>query len=553
MGQTNPALAACGLPVSGQIVSSVTYTLTADCTQTGQLSVSGNSTVTINGAGFSIFASQEMQTNNVPYMFVLTVGSTLNLNNVTIDGAYRQIPALIGTNGGGFSATNVTFRRSYGTNLNVDGAATLSKVLFEYNFSTQYFAGGNAGALNVSSFGGAVSITDAVFRNNEDGGGAIVVSTAGDGSVTTNGCLTFSGNVPYNVFGSWTDNSSGSCSGKIGNDADAVIAPPALLPCGLPGAGNLDSSASYVLRADCDLSGTASTLWWITEGVNISIQGNGYRLSAGSDNAWRWIKQAAKGTLTLRNVIVDHVKTFSFGTLSVDQSTFRDTSDRVFYHDGTATFRNSLFEEITTTRPANNASVLLLRSTYHSSQATFTNAVFRNNTSSGAPVLNATGTSTITLNGCITFENNSPPNYSGDVTDNSSGACGPDIIIGPTGPVPDNPSPSADSTRWPTLENCFQQLGNIGLICRPPNEPDQIIEIWGITPESEGLFIMQVAQSQINAAVSPGLVASSPDGRLAVRIMGAECITRDQSSRPRVTSAECIAHQISSRWRCKCA
>ena len=32
---SNPPVAACGLPAEGCIVASVTYTLTADCTQTG--------------------------------------------------------------------------------------------------------------------------------------------------------------------------------------------------------------------------------------------------------------------------------------------------------------------------------------------------------------------------------------------------------------------------------------------------------------------------------------------------------------------------------------
>ena len=544
-------VAACGLPTSGTITSSVTYTLTADCEQTGQLSISGNVTVTINGAGFTIAASSVMEVNFVNSVFTLTPTSTLNLNQLTIDGAGYGIPTLIETGGGGFAADRVSFRNSYGVNLNVSGAATLTNVLFEGNLSTAFHTTGNASGINVGFFGGAVTITNAVFRNNYDGGGAIVINASGSGSVTTNGCLTFSGNIPYNVVGSWTDNSTGLCSGAIGNGDPAAIAPPSILPCGLPGVGNLDRSASYRMRSDCDLSGTESKLWRISEGVNISIQGNGYRLSAGSGNEWRWIEQAGRGTLTLRNVVVDHVKTYSFGTLNVDHGTFRDTSDRVFFHLGTATFRNSRFENITTMRTAGNASVLLVLDDYGSGQATISNAVFRNITSDGAPVLNTSGSSTITLNGCITFENSTPPNFAGNVTDNSTGACEPNTIVGPTGPVPDEPRKPTSEPEGAVVvvdrkpENCFQQLGAIGSICRPPNRPETTFEIWGVTPESQVFFIMELRQSQVVSQPLQGLVASSPDGRVAVRVVGSDCVIRNRhGDDPRVSSAECIAGQL---------
>ena len=437
--QTNPSPAACGLPAGGSIILAATYTLTADCTQTSGLEVSSNVTLTVNGAGYTINAS------GIPaqgFVIRTSTDSTLNLNQVTIDGASIMSRALIetayGGTGGELNANGVTFRGSSGPHLSIGGSASLTSVLFEDNVSRAFYFSESASGLNVSRTGGAVTITNAVFRNNYDGGGAIV-NESSNGSVTTNGCLTFSGNIPYNVVGAWTDNSTGPCSGTIGNGDPAAIAAPAVLSCGLPGAGNLDRSASYVLNADCNLGGSPSVLWRISEGVNISIKGNGYRLGAGSGSGWRWIEQAGGGTLTLRNVVVDHARMYSFGTLIVDHSTFRDTSDRVFYHLGTATFRDSLFENIVTTRTGGNASVLLVLSEYAGGNATFTNAVFRNNTSGGAPVLNTSGSSTITLNGCITFENNTSPNYGGNVTDNSTGSCSPGTVIGPTGPVTDDP------------------------------------------------------------------------------------------------------------------
>lgn len=68
------------------------------------------------------------------------------------------------------------------------------------------------------------------------------------------------------------------------------------------------------------------------------------------------------------------------------------------------------------------------------------------------------------------------------------------------------------------MGGAFQRLGAIGLIYRK-YDPELNIEIWGITPESEGLFLLRVTQSEIDAAQD--LVASSPDGRAAVHV-GAE-------------------------------
>ncbi|MCY3832506.1 MAG: hypothetical protein OXG85_05785, partial [Chloroflexi bacterium] len=54
--QTTPAVAACGLPAEGSI-RAATYTLTADCAQTGSLTIASRipaQTVTINGGGHTI-------------------------------------------------------------------------------------------------------------------------------------------------------------------------------------------------------------------------------------------------------------------------------------------------------------------------------------------------------------------------------------------------------------------------------------------------------------------------------------------------------------------
>ena len=90
--------------------------------------------------------------------------------------------------------------------------------MFSLKKNTSYLYGpGNGSGVNISE--GAVTMTNAVVRNNVYAGGALVTHT---GSLTTNGCLTFSGNLPYNVAGSWTDNSTGACSGTIANTDTAT-------------------------------------------------------------------------------------------------------------------------------------------------------------------------------------------------------------------------------------------------------------------------------------------------------------------------------------------
>ena len=487
--QTNPTPAACGLPTSGIINVAVTYTLTADCIQTGQLEIQTVDTVTIVGNGYTIKTGSGL--TGFPLLRSWLFG-TFAMNNVTFDGEGLSRDHMVLARGT-FSATNVTFKGSTagsGVVVGDNSNTSLTSVLFERMRSNTFAKAGNATALHLNP-GATVTMTNAVARDNRYAGGAIVVLAGG--SLTANGCLTLYGNIPSDIVGSWTNNSTGACGGTIGNGDPAVIAPPALLPCGLPGPGTLDVSARYTMLSDCDVSGSGVTpvLWVISESVDITIQGNGFSLIGGSGTNYSWIIPAAESTLSFNNIVLDRMAIFGFGELDVTNSTFRDMSYRPFYIFGTGRFMNSLFENIQTAGTANDASVLVAVGSYLAGHATFSNSAFRNNIGSGgAPVLNAFSPATITLNGCITFDGNTPSDFTGNVTDNSSGPCGEGTILGPTGPVADSPSepPSAppspsESTRSEPstprkLESCFEQLGAIGFICRPTNVPEPIIQIW---------------------------------------------------------------------------
>ena len=71
---------------------------------------------------------------------------------------------------------------------------------------------------------------------------------------------------------------------------------------------------------------------------------------------------------------------------------------------------------------------------------------------------------------------------------------------------------------------CFQRLGAIGIICRVPG-PGPTIEVWEITPDSVGHLLLRVSQPKVDAARPAGQVASTPDGRVAVRVRPDEHIT----------------------------
>ena len=91
------------------------------------------------------------------------------------------------------------------------------------------------------------------------------------------------------------------------------------------------------------------------------------------------------------------------------------------------------------------------------------------------------------------------------------------------------------------LGGAFQRFGNIGLVFRK-YEPELNIEIWEVTPESEGFFQLHVTQSQIDAVQPYGIVARSPDGRAFVQVWQDRNVTLTLGPNP-----EGKYHQITLR------
>ena len=503
LAQSNPAVAACGFPAQGAIVLSATYTLTSDCAQTGSILIASADpgiTVTINGGGHTITLPTGTRG------FVGSTNSVVNLNSVTIDGAGANNAQ--GLRVKTLNANQVSFIRGNGGIMLSGDNVSLTNVLLESNTWSVYLLGGNGSAMIVGT-GLSTTLNNVIFRNNFGTGGAVLVRTGG--SLTATGCLTLSGNVPNDIYvasgGTWTNNSAGPCSGTIGNGHQAAIPAPALMACGLPASGNWDASGTYTLTGDCAWSGRTT----ISENVDITINGSGHQISAVPGIA---IATAATSSVTMNNVALSTARVFNWGDFRAAGFKLSNTSDG-FINFGEARFSNALFED-NSTGLSNSRSLLLAWNRYENGFASFTDAVFRNN-SGGLGTLQNVG-AIIELKGCITFENNMPDTFSGTITDNRSDACGDGI--GPRSPStpsgPSQPRSPERESRVREMVDCFQYLGAIGLICRPGGEPPTL-EVWEISPASEGRLLFAVTQSQVEA-LTVGLVACSADGRAALSV-----------------------------------
>ena len=334
--RANPAVAACGLPAQGVITQTVTYTLITDCVQTGEI-VIGNAVpdleVTINGGGFTITGGADSEDS------LFRSSGILTLNNVTIDGEGKSRYNLVQSDV--VNANNVTFTRAHSGPAVLGSQANLNNVLFVNNYSPYYALRGNGNALYAGRRA-EFTLNNAVFRNNYGNGGAAVVNI--EATLTTTGCLTLSGNVPYDVYeieyswldftaGAWTDSSTGPCSGTIGNGDQAVIPPPAIMPCGLPAPGNLDVSATYSLTADCVITGDSR----ISEHVSIRIEGNGHSIRAIPPNRTYYL--AATASLDLQNVGMSGLRLFNWGAVTGHHLGMADTTSGGIVNMGDMRFK----------------------------------------------------------------------------------------------------------------------------------------------------------------------------------------------------------------------
>lgn len=515
--QTNPTPASCGLPTGGTIVQTVTYTLTADCTQTANLIVSESTDLTIVGAGHTINAEA---LTNVDPVIQLWGFSDLDIGNVTIRGGGRRVRGVINTNGSGtVSISDVTFESFRGSALYLSGerTVTLARVLIQNafgNFNDLYTTGSAMYVVNDAS----VTATDLVLRDLYSGNAALSLNLRA--SLTLNGCLTIERIWPQNTSvkpdaqASLVDNSSGQCTGTIGNGDSAVVSvpTPAVSACGMPLAGIIETSTTYNLNSDCALTGNL----WFPVGVDISINGRGHSIRVAGSVGYRLY---LAGDFTVRDTRFQGFPSGTMfsglrSTLSFTNVIFRNNGGPVYIWGNTVTFNNVIFEDHHAQHSSVTASVL---AAHIGARVTVQNAVIRRNSNPNSLIWLGSTPTLLTFEGCLTREDNDVdtinPNL-GTAVDNSVGPCPETLIV-------DRRALSAPSESGATEPvapaHCFQRLGAIGLICYREGGPDPGIEVWGITEDSRGYFLLAVNQRQIDA-VPAGHVNGTADGRVAVRV-----------------------------------
>ncbi len=518
--QSNPTPENCGLPAGGQLVASANWTLDDDCEQTDALLLvtpsSGDPgfTLTINGAGHTI----KLGAGAWSFLTAVDSSHTVNLNNVTIDGQFNQRPVIIEVNGQ-LNAEKVTFTRGHTGVFVLAKTANLDNVLFEDISSTGDGFGVNGGALNLAD-GYSVTLNNAVFRKVRVNG--VVVHQGG--TLTTTGCLVFYGSPAYDVIhsgvwnggGTWSDSSTERCSSDtIGNGGKVLSPAPPLLGCRMPASALIDGNVTWTLTGDCVGLGE---YFFIGEGATLRIRGNGFRLY-GNPTSNTQFYVGAGATLEMDNLVLDSIRLWSYdGNVTVTRAEMHNTSPTALVnYGGRVSFSNMRFENNT------GSFVSLLygsKSFARDSVTTFRDVSFYNNTGGNSMLLVDQGGATLNLDGCIVFEGNTSPEFTaanGATVNDNRGSCEDPPLLGPVGPIFFEPN-------WPGAgENalqadCFQRLGAIGLVCRVKREPGPTIEVWGVSPESRGYFILGVMQPQVNALRPAGLVACSADGRVAVRV-----------------------------------
>ena len=514
---SNPALTSCGLPAAGTVISNVTYSLTANCTLTDKLSFSSPAgTYTINGNGYSIGTATGFNGTLLEF----ASGSTLTLNDVTLDGSAALRAQLVGVTSSTatLNANRTTFVSSVGTtaavSLSTTSRANLSNVLFDRNNSISASPRAFASALNLNRNAVAV-VTNAVFRGNSEGSAAVANRTVA-GSLTFNGCLSFSGNYPYNTSGTIIDNSSGECSGTLGNGGQ-VLPDPVAASCGLPTSGYLDHSTTFTLRGNCTQSGALV----VSEGVSITIEGYGNVIRGYNPRNPSFIV-AGNSNLTLRDLTFNETRIRNYGALDVRNVAFSGATNQAIVDYGFSTFEAVRFIG----NIGGFAGALVSVDSYEPDQTTtIRDAIFRNNqASAGRATLVAYG-GTIILNGCLTLDGNMPADFltlGGTFTYNNIGPCEGLMDFPP--PIPRDPGGAAGAAS-PVSRNADDR-------CNPhPGAP--------VIVYCRGAFV------EIYAAVAHGMgvhVLTMPS-IATLRAMGHPDGVLGQATHP--TSAK----RIVARWR----
>ena len=530
---TDTAPAACGLPASGLVFHGNTYTLTADCTQTGTLQLHGDivldpngSTVTIDGKGYTIDATALSNDKPVIQCFSTT---TLIIKDLTLRGGGRFGSGALWFGICDATLTNVTITETnpvaiFAGSSSTGGTIALNSVLVE-NVRGRYSFYQNKAAVINGRNGATFNINRLVMRDVFGGNVAIGNSYGRTSDATFNfsGCYTAERIYPAELGSGISPGSLSKCSGTIGNGGQAVKPNPEPQPtaCGLPAGGVLQASASYTLSATCTLTDEI----YIPKGLTVTVQGN-----------WNHIRPAAgksvfetAGNLTVRNVLFENgtappINGYHRSSLLIENAIFQNFTRPMYLRDQTATLKNVLWEKNAVTWSYGNAIIAI-----DQAAVTIHDSTFRNNSGGVSAFFlgwkSSLGTAAVTLEGCASFLNNSPDakytirNTEGTFTDNSTGAC-PAYTYPGAGdaetPVPRQPTKVATALP-PGVEAPVSVGGGMAQIYRRDAGGATIMQVYGISEQSTGYHLLTVSQAQVDA-LGEGVVAMTDDCRARVTV-----------------------------------
>ena len=541
-----PALAqGCGLPASGTIVTaSATYTLTADCTMTDTLAFgtqdlnASKITITINGGGHAIIGTIARCGEGSKAIIHVGVNVVFNLNNATIKNGGRRGSAAISLHDTKHSATfrNVTFLNTGCSALWFDNSSTatavthtLSSLLFEGNTGNLYSAdhGHPAGIQTIGPV--SLNINNIALRGIFSGNAAIGANDtyspslpATKGRITFSGCLTVDGVFPRVYYGDIVDNSRGPCSGAIGNGGSSAIKYPQapVSACGLPLGGFIYGKHTFNLRGDCAMN----SLLRIPYESDVTIKGNSHSLVGAV--------LLLAGPTRLRNMVMSGstnypILTYLDQKITISNVIFRGNARPLVFQDSIVTLADSLIENHQQSRSDLPSGIFVNLS----ARLTIRDSVFRGNSGgvgllyAGAPYQYGENPAT-TLEGCITFESNSPrdiydPNSL--VTDSRTRPCPPNKVFlrQPSVPTTDSDGCNPHNCPPPQPQICERQgeiealpLGDIACVFRYSKAGETVAHVYEIEPvTSRGFHKLTLRQSQAAALEGEQIVAVSADGR----------------------------------------
>lgn len=413
--QQNPPVTSCGLPASGPVYQSVTYSLSRNCVLTGTITVIDGVSMTINGNGHKI-TSRDANTTWIMAFQISTPGPTVTLSRVTLDGQENRNSQVLNITN--LTANQVTFqgnrRGIWDVLATANSAWNLTDVVFRDNEGSGFTNGGVLEARN----GATLAMRNTVLEGNSRGI-AVIKNENSTATITVSGCLTNAGNLPRAIQGSWTNNSTGPCAGTVGN---GVRAPSGARPaaCGFPQRGYILSSATYTLSANCRMTGNL----FIADGATVTVNGNGHTILGNSFGRRFSIADGAR--LNINNLALRGVRFYNYGHLESQLLTVKGQSGRPLYNFGAANFSKLLLDNLDHSAHSLGNTIFAYNA-YGRGEVTITDGIFRNIKSFSSAATIWTWGAMVNLNGCISFIDTSPVDIrkdaGGDINYSSSGAC----------------------------------------------------------------------------------------------------------------------------------